>query len=408
MGTRDSSQELLLKQVTLMSSYLFQQLLNGIQLGTIYALIALGYTMVYGIIKLINFAHADIFMVGAYVAFFLVAYLSGTSGSMPVQLCIWPSVVLGYLALGFAAERIPFVKSFFGSFELRRKNAPAVWTRAAISFAKSVVQMLLIMLLAGVSAPVLYLFTRTFFKPPLNLFSIPAIIVYVMAICALLGMAMEKIAYRPLRHKPRISALITAMGVSFFLENFCSLDIVFGNKYQAFPTLIQKHDVIRFAGSGVAINNIFIINMTVLACMLFLLWFIVEKTLIGKQMRAVAFDHKTASLMGIDVERTISITFMIGPALAGVSGILYAMNYGILQSPFLGFYPGLKAFIAAVLGGIGSLPGAVLGAFLMGITEVFANSIDSNLGFAAAFVVLIVILLIKPTGILGKKEIDKV
>jgi Branched-chain amino acid ABC-type transport system, permease components len=186
------------------------------------------------------------------------------------------------------------------------------------------------------------------------------------------------------------------------------LDIVFGNKYQAFPTLIQKHDVIRFAGSGVAINNIFIINMTVLACMLFLLWFIVEKTLIGKQMRAVAFDHKTASLMGIDVERTISITFMIGPALAGVSGILYAMNYGILQSPFLGFYPGLKAFIAAVLGGIGSLPGAVLGAFLMGITEVFANSIDSNLGFAAAFVVLIVILLIKPTGILGKKEIDKV
>ncbi|MGB7569862.1 MAG: branched-chain amino acid ABC transporter permease [Chitinivibrionales bacterium] len=391
-----------------MSSYLFQQLLNGIQLGTIYALIALGYTMVYGIIKLINFAHADIFMVGAYVAFFLVAYLSGTSGSVPVQLCIWPSVVLGYLVLGFAAERIPFVKSFFGSFDRRRQNAPTIQSRAAISFAKSVAQMLLIMLLAAVFAPVLYFFTRTFFKPPLNLFSIPAIIVYVMVICALLGMAMEKTAYRPLRHKPRISALITAMGVSFFLENFCSLPIVFGNKYQAFPTLVQKHDVIRFAGSGVAISNIFIINMSVLACMLFLLWFIVEKTLIGKQMRAVAFDHTTASLMGIDVDKTISITFMIGPALAGVSGILYAMNYGILQSPFLGFYPGLKAFIAAVLGGIGSLPGAVLGAFLMGTTEVFANSIDSNLGFAAAFVVLIVILLIKPTGILGKKEIDKV
>jgi branched-chain amino acid transport system permease protein len=391
-----------------MSSYLLQQLLNGVQLGTIYALIALGYTMVYGIIKLINFAHADIFMVGAYVAFFLVAYMAGTSSNVPVQLSIWPAVVLGYLIFGFMADRIPLVKSFFTLFDVRHKKATTITARSIIVFTKSIVQVLSIVLVASVFSPILYFFTRTFFKLPLNWFSIPAIIIYVMAMCAVLGIAMEKIAYKPLRHKPRISALITAMGVSFFLENFCSLDIVFGNKYQAFPALVQKCDVIRFAGLGVAISNIFIINMAVLVCMLLLLWFIVEKTLIGKQMRAVAFDHITASLMGIDVDRTISITFMIGPALAGVSGILYAMNYGILQSPFLGFYPGLKAFIAAVLGGIGSLPGAVLGAFLMGTTEVFANSIDSNLGFAAAFVVLIVILLIRPTGILGKKEIDKV
>jgi branched-chain amino acid transport system permease protein len=138
------------------------------------------------------------------------------------------------------------------------------------------------------------------------------------------------------------------------------------------------------------------------------LWYLVEKTLIGKQMRAVAFDKKAAALMGINVDRVIAVTFAIGPALAGVSGILFAMNYGILQSPFLGFFPGIKAFVAAVLGGIGSLPGAVVGAMIMGTTEVFANSVDSNLGFAAAFVILILILLIKPTGLLGKGEQEKV
>jgi branched-chain amino acid transport system permease protein len=151
-----------------------------------------------------------------------------------------------------------------------------------------------------------------------------------------------------------------------------------------------------------------VINLAVCGLLLLCLWFLVEKTLVGKQMRAVAFNHDAASLMGIDVNRIISLTFVIGPALAGASGILYAMNYGVLQSPFLGFAPGMKAFIAAVLGGIGSLPGAVIGAFIMGISEVFANSVDSNLGFAAAFIILIVILLVKPTGIVGKSEQEKV
>jgi branched-chain amino acid transport system permease protein len=196
--------------------------------------------------------------------------------------------------------------------------------------------------------------------------------------------------------------------VSYFLENFCSLPIVFENKYRAFPDIIGKFDIVRIPGLDVAITNLFALNMAVCGVLLFGLWFLVEKTLMGKQMRAVAYDHDVAALMGIDVNRTISITFAIGPALAGVAGILYAMNYGVLQSPFLGFFPGMKAFIAAVLGGIGNLPGAVIGAFIMGISEVFANSIDSNLGFAAAFIILIVILLVKPTGILGKSEQEKV
>ena len=390
-----------------MTGYLVQQLLNGIQLGTIYALIALGYTMVYGIIKLINFAHADIFMVGAYVAFFLVAYMTGASANMPVQLCIWPAIIMAYLLLGALSSRMPFLVKLCGGSPAKIPKSPA--GRGFMHLiAKAALQALCIVALAAIIFPLLYFFTRTFFKLPLGTFSIIAIILYVMAICALLGAAMEKVAYRPLRHKPRLSSLITAMGVSFFLENFCSLDLAFGNKYQAFPLLIPKVNVVRFDSIGVSINNIFILNSVVLVVMLCVLWFLVEKTLIGKQMRAVAFDKKTAALMGIDVDRIISLTFMIGPAMAGVSGILYAMNYGTLQSPFLGFFPGIKAFIAAVLGGIGSLPGAVIGSFLMGATEVFANSVDSNLGFAAAFMVLIVILLIKPTGILGKKEIDKV
>jgi branched-chain amino acid transport system permease protein len=391
-----------------MTSYLAQQIINGVQLGSIYALIALGYTMVYGIIKLINFAHADIFMVGAYVAFFLVAYMAGVSAHTPLQLSVWPAVLIAYLLLDRALGAIPRLRNIMdasGASMATRKTRPQLLTRLALRLA---IQSTALVLLSAIIAPCLYAVTRFIFKPPLAWLSIPAIIAYVMIACALLGAAMEKFAYRPLRHKPRLSALITAMGVSFFLENFCSLDFMFSNKYQAFPSVVKKIDVITLHALGVSISNIFIINLAVLSIILAVLWYLVEKTLLGKQMRAVAFDIKSASLMGIDVNRIIAITFMIGPALAGVSGVLYAMNYGVLQSPFLGFFPGLKAFIAAVLGGIGSLPGAVVGAFLMGTTEVFANAVDSNLGFAAAFMVLIVILLIKPTGIFGKKEIEKV
>ncbi|HUI93207.1 MAG TPA: branched-chain amino acid ABC transporter permease [Chitinivibrionales bacterium] len=386
-----------------MSSYLLQQLINGVQLGTIYALIALGYTLIYGVIKLINFAHADIFMVGAYIAFFLVSFYAGMA-AFPPQVCVLMAVATAYLTMVALFDRIPVRKLF------PKAHAPGASRRTKLVFQGTiaVLKLLVLAALSAAFAPLLYLGSRFLFSLKLGPFFFPLLAAYVMVMCAVLGVTMERIAYRPLRSKRRLLALITALGVSYFLENFCSLPIVFDNKYRAFPDIIGKFDLVRIPGLDVAVTNLFALNMAVCAVLLFALWFLVEKTLMGKQMRAVAYNHDVASLMGIDVNRIISITFAIGPALAGVSGILYAMNYGVLQSPFLGFFPGMKAFIAAVLGGIGSLPGAVIGAFIMGISEVFANSVDSNLGFAAAFIILIIILLVKPTGILGRSEQEKV
>lgn len=293
--------------------YLIQQLINGIQLGTMYALLALGYTMVYGIIRLINFAHADIFMIGVYVALFTAA-----------------------------KYRVPF----------------------------------------------------------------PLVIIISMIVCAVLGVVIEKLAYKPLRYKPRLSALITALGVSLFLENFCALPFVFGPDFRKFPELISVRNYTVW--NNVTVSNIFLINLAVVAVLLVGLFYLVHHTMIGKKMRAVSFDKPTASLMGINVDRTISFTFLIGTALAGAAGVLHGMTYGLAQSPALGIWPGWKAFIAAVIGGIGSIPGAVLGAYLMGISEVYATSINSNLGFGIAFAILILVLIVKPTGLLGKKTQEKV
>ncbi|HIE27330.1 TPA: branched-chain amino acid ABC transporter permease [Candidatus Poribacteria bacterium] len=294
--------------------YFLQQLINGVQLGTVYALIALGYTMVYGIVKLINFAHADIFMIGVYTAFFTAKWYS-----------------------------TPFL----------------------------------------------------------------LVIIISMVVCAIIGVLMEKLAYKPLRHKPRLSALITALGVSLFLENFCALPFVFGPEYRYFPEIIkvksyvwQKYDVV--------VTNIFLLNLVVVAILLGGLFYLVHYTMIGKKMRAVSYDKATASLMGINIDRTISFTFFVGAALAGASGVLYGLTYRSIQSPYLGIWPGWKAFIAAVIGGIGNIPGAVVGSYLMGISEVYANSINSNLGFGIAFAILIIVLIVRPSGILGKKEQEKI
>ncbi len=295
--------------------YLIQQLINGIQLGTMYALLALGYTMVYGIIRLINFAHADIFMIGVYTA----------------------------------------------------------------------------------------LFTATKYQVPF-----PLIIVISMIVCAVIGVVIEKLAYRPLRYKPRLSALITALGVSLFLENFCALPFVFGPEYRSFPKLITRRTFVIWERYNVTVSNIFLINLAVVSVLLLGLFYLVNRTMIGKKMRAVSFDKPTASLMGVNVDRTISFTFLIGTALAGASGVLYGMTYTAVQSPYLGIWPGWKAFIAAVIGGIGSIPGAVVGAYLMGISEVYATSISSDLGFGMAFAILIFVLIVKPTGLLGKKTQEKV
>jgi len=287
------------------------QLLNGISIGSIYALVALGYTMVYGIVKLINFAHGDIIMVGAYVVYLLVRHMG---------LPFLPSVLLAMLA------------------------------------------------------------------------------------CAILGVAMEKIAYKPLRKATRLSALITAIGVSLFLQN--SFMVIMGSSPRPFPALNAPGHVNIFG--NVNASNLTIITIVTAILMMVLLQIIVKKTRVGKAMRAVSEDSGAASLMGINVNATIAITFAIGSALAAVGSALYASTFP-LADPFMGMMLGLKAFVAAVVGGIGIIPGAMLGGFLLGIAESLTNAyISSQLSDAVVFGMLIIILLFKPAGLLGKSAGEKV
>lgn len=300
-------------------AYLGQQLVNGLQLGLVYALIALGYTMVYGIIRLINFAHGDVFMVGAFMGFFSISALasSGLGG----------------------------------------------WTL------------------------------------------VPALILGVV-VCTALGVIIERLAYRPLRNAPRIASLITAIGVSLFLEYGSSLKFVFGPDIRTFPRPFAITDV--FKVGTLTITNMQIIILVVTILFLALLQHIVYRTKMGIAMRGVSFDFDTAKLMGINVDLVVSFTFGLGSALAGVGGILYAIAYPQVQ-PFMGIMPGLKAFTAAVLGGIGIIPGAMLGALIMGQAEVLtAAFVSTTWKDAVAFGILIIVLMIKPTGLLGKRGTDKV
>ena len=300
---------------------LLQNLLNGIAAGSIYALIALGYTMVYGILKLINFAHGDIFMLGSFA---------------------------GYYAGNYATKRM-------GGGELNSPIAAA-----------------LIMLLA-------------------------------MIVCGVFGYLNERIAYRPLRNAPRIASLITAIGVSFLLEY--GGQFVFGPDPKFFPTLIPKH-IINFG--GITTTNYQLIVLVVALLFMALLQYIVYGTRFGRAMRAVSFNFETASLMGIPTDRIISMTFIIGSVLAGVAGILFGLSYPKID-PLMGIMPGLKAFIAAVLGGIGNVPGAVVGGLIIGIIESFVGgSRFSNFRDAIAFVILIAILLFRPSGLFGKYQAEKV
>jgi branched-chain amino acid transport system permease protein len=300
---------------------LLQNLLNGIAAGSIYALIALGYTMVYGILKLINFAHGDVFMLGSFV---------------------------GYYAGGYLA----------------RQAAP------------------------GAEGTVL---------------SAAGVMLVSMLICGLFGYLNERIAYRPLRNAPRIASLITAIGVSFLLEY--GGQFVFGPDPKFFPTLIPKK-IIHLG--GVTTTNYQFIVLGVAVAFMLLLQFIVYGTKFGRAMRAVSFNFETASLMGIPTDRIISITFVIGSMLAGVAGILVGLSYPKID-PLMGVMPGLKAFVSAVLGGIGNVPGAVIGGLLIGIIEAFVGgSRFSNYRDAIAFVILIAILLFRPSGLFGKYEAEKV
>jgi branched-chain amino acid transport system permease protein len=291
--------------------YIVQQLINGISIGSIYALIALGYTMVYGIIKLINFAHGDVFFVGAYT---------------------------GYFA------------------------------------AKAGLGLILSLVLA-------------------------------MVVCGVLGVIIERLAYKPLRNAARIVILITAIGVSFLLEN---LGITFlGPQAQGFPEIVKKTDFTLFG--GVVIDSIQIIVLVVTVILMAVLQYIVHRTKIGKAMRAVSYDMEAARLMGINVDSTISATFAIGSALAGAAGVVFAVMYPSVD-PLMGIIPGLKAFIAAVLGGIGIIPGALVGGLLLGVVETGVQSIPgmSLWRDGVAFGILILILIFKPTGLFGKNVREKV
>ncbi|MEH7254994.1 branched-chain amino acid ABC transporter permease [Neobacillus niacini] len=288
-----------------------QQLINGISLGSIYALIALGYTMVYGIIKLINFAHGDVFMVGAFVGFYAIK---------------------GW-GLGFF---------------------------------------------------------------PALLFS--------MAFCAVFGVLIERIAYKRLRNATRIAALITAIGMSLLIE----YGVIYarGAQPEAYPDGVLPSTSINLFGAQISSQSLFILSVSV--GLMIILQFIVHRTKIGKAMRAVSHDMDAARLMGINVDRTISYTFAIGSALAGAAGVIFGVYYTKIE-PLMGIIPGLKAFVAAVLGGIGIIPGAMVGGLILGVVE----SIVSALGFslwrdAAAFVILILILIFRPSGIFGKNTREKV
>jgi len=301
--------------------WFFQQLINGLALGSIYALIALGYTMVYGILRFINFAHSDVLMLGAFAAYFLA-----------------PAV----------AHLFP-LPSYSGA-------------------------LLVTALAAG--------------------------------ICATLGILIELLAYRPLRDRPKLTVLITAIGVSLFIEFTCQHHAVFGAATKPFPNLLPQHDF-RLAGLAVNSNDLVVPLVTVV--LLAALWFIVQKTKIGTAMRAVSFNHQAAALMGVSINRVISFTFGLGSALAAIAGVLYAMKAPGIE-PLMGVQPGLRAFIAAVLGGIGNLPGAALGGLVLGLLETFAGGMPaiSNYRDGIAFAILILILLFRPAGLLGKAQVEKV
>ncbi len=296
----------------------FQHIINGISLGSIYALIALGYTMVFGILSLINFAHGDVYMLGAFVGF--------------------------YVAEKFQLGQHPSL--------------------GALLF----------------------------------------VLISAMVVCGIVGFIIERFAYRPLRGAPRINLLITAVGVSLFLEY--AGQIVFGADPKFFPEIYIPESDWEIA--GVSINPLQVTVLGISITLMLILQFIIFKTRLGRAMRAVSFDHKLASLMGIPTDRIISATFVMGSALAGAAGVLVGLVYPKIE-PLMGIMPGLKAFVSAVLGGIGNIVGAVVGAVTLGLAEEFLVGYwIPSYRDALAFGLLILILLFKPTGLFGKATNEKV
>ncbi len=308
-----------------------QQLLNGISLGSIYALIALGYTMVYGVLRFINFAHGDVYMLGAFV---------------------------GFLVAPLVTRLVPLGQ--YESFTLQNLGPIA--------------------------------------------FGAGTVLIVAMTVCAVLGVLIERIAYRPLRNQPRLTVLITAIGVSLFIQNMTQY--FFGPEPKAFPQLIPVQPIEGLGNLTVLTTQAAIIVST--ALLLVALRFVVLRTKLGMAMRALSLNPTACSLMGVNTDVVISFTFALGSALAAAAGILVSLDSPSI-TPLMGNLPGIKAFVAAVLGGIGNIPGAAIGGLLIGVLETLVvGYLRPELRDAIAFAVLIVILLFKPTGLLGRVEREKV
>lgn len=287
-----------------------QQLINGLSLGSIYALLALGYTMIYGIIKIIHFAHGDVYMLGAFFGYYTIN--------------VW---------------HFNFIMALFGS----------------------------------------------------------------MIFCALVGMLIEFVAYRPLRHSSRIAVLITAIGVSYFLEN--GMSVLFSGDTRDFPQVIKQ---VNYEWFGIRVTNVQLLIFATTIILMIILQLIVKKTKMGRAMRAAAADPVAAELMGININGTISFVFAIGSAMAGAAGVLIGLYYNSIE-PTMGLTPGIKAFVAAVVGGVGSIPGAAVGAVIIGCLESLMQAIGfSAFKDAAVYVVLIIVLLFLPAGLFGNKQPEKV
>ncbi|HWL03388.1 MAG TPA: branched-chain amino acid ABC transporter permease LivH [Xanthobacteraceae bacterium] len=301
--------------------YFLQQLINGLTLGSIYGLIAIGYTMVYGIIGMINFAHGDIYMVGAYIA--LITFL--------------------------------------------------------------------ILLSIGLTAVPLALFVM---------------LLVAMAITALYGWTVERLAYRPLRHSYRLAPLISAIGMSILLQNY--VQVAQGARSKPLPPLIEGGQTLISGDFPVQMSYVQMIVIAATVVLMAIFSWIVAKTRLGRDMRACEQDMRMAALLGVNVDRTISLTFVMGASLAAVAGVMYLLYYGVADF-FIGFVAGIKAFTAAVLGGIGSLPGAMIGGLLIGLIETFWSAYFSiEYKDVAAFAILVIVLIFLPTGILGRPEVEKV
>ena len=302
--------------------YFVQQLINGVTLGSIYGLIAIGYTMVYGIIGMINFSHGDVFMLSTFIALIVLVLISSVFG-----------------AIGLALA-------------------------------------LLLVLIAG------------------------------MALTSLWSFVIERVAYRPLRGSFRLAPLISAIGMSIFLMNF--VQVVQGPNNRSVPPLLQGYITVPLGDGSFTVSYKQMLIVLVTAALLSGFWFLVQRTPLGRAMRACEQDRRMASLLGIDVDRTISLTFVIGAALAAVAGVMYLVQYNVVNFAD-GFVPGVKAFTAAVLGGIGSLPGAVLGGILIGLIETIWSAYFSiDYKDVAAFSILAIVLIFMPSGLLGRPDVEKV